>query len=63
MPEVYFIDDIREPTAFEALKSTMVNAAGRLSQQEILDLADTLHDVLRARREATFESIVEAGLA
>lgn len=63
MPEVYFIDDVREPTAFEALKNSVVTAAGRMSQQEILDLADTLHDMLRARREAAFESIVEAGLA
>lgn len=63
MPEVYFIDDVREPTAFEALKTTVVSAAGRLSQQEILDLADTLQDVVRARRAAAFESITEAGLA
>lgn len=61
MPEVRFFD-VSEPDTFEALRDEVVSAAGRMTRQQILELADTLHDMLRARREAAFESIVEAGL-
>lgn len=38
------------PEAFDALVAEVTRAAVELSDQQVLDLADTLHGVLRDRR-------------
>lgn len=41
--------------AFEAFGKQVINGAGLCSDQQILALADSLHDIIRHRRNRRFE--------